>query len=101
VLWDPYAYPYRVDGPQPRAAHRVTLNGSVEYATAPGGTRKRSDGALKNRWGKPRFGFESRARHVAAQAMSRSRGCAAHDVVRRRPVSRAAGADPPAQRWRR
>ena len=27
------------------------FNGSAEYATAPNGTRKRSDGALKNRWG--------------------------------------------------
>ena len=51
LLWDPYAYPYSVDCRHPRAAHDVMFNGSAEYATAPNGTRKRSDGALKNRWG--------------------------------------------------
>jgi len=51
LLWDPYAYPYSVDCRHPRAAHDIMFNGSAEYATAPNGTRKRSDGALKNRWG--------------------------------------------------
>ena len=48
-LEDPYAYPYRVVSPHPATAHDVMFNGSAEYATAPDGTRKRSDGALKNR----------------------------------------------------
>jgi len=51
LLWDPYAYPYSVDCPHPGAAYDVMFNGSAEYATASNGTRKRSDGALKNRWG--------------------------------------------------
>jgi hypothetical protein len=48
---DPYAHPYGAVSPHPIAAHRVTVNVSAEYATAPGGTRKRSDGALKIRGG--------------------------------------------------
>jgi hypothetical protein len=47
--WDPYAYPYGAVSPHPVMANGVTFDGSAEYVTAPAGTRKRSDGALKNR----------------------------------------------------
>jgi hypothetical protein len=45
---DPYVYPDGGVCPHPIAAHGLTFNGSAEYATALGGTRKRSDRALKN-----------------------------------------------------